>query len=164
MALELGRVDQVLAEGLLVADRLGRPVGTTGSGSSPRASAARWAPLALPETAHHRVGRDGGQVAHGAHAEVVQALRRGRAHAPQRLDRGGWRNASSSSGLDQTTPGPGSSPPRLARGLAAREASLATIFERPIPTEQSERELVPHPRRAGRGRSARAARAAAGPR
>ena len=66
-------------------DLLGR-FGLTGSGSSPRDSAARWAPLALPRRRTTVSSGQRRQVAHRLHAQVVQALRRRRAHAPQRLD------------------------------------------------------------------------------
>ena len=49
----------------------------------------------------------------------------------------GCKNASSSAARTTTTPGPGRVPRRLAVGLAALEANLATILERPTPTEQA---------------------------
>lgn len=57
---------------------------------------------------------------------------------PQSASTGrGWRKASSSAGQTTTTPRPARFPARVATGLAAREASLATSFDRPTPTEQS---------------------------
>jgi hypothetical protein len=43
-------------------------------------------PARLAQAARHRVERQRGQVAHRLHSEVTQALGRGRADAPERLD------------------------------------------------------------------------------
>ena len=110
--------------------------GVTGLGSSPRASADRCWPLALP-TRRSRA-RPGWRPGH------PRCARRARAAAsrwPAQLPTapppdGAWRNANSSAGSMRTTPGPGSSPERSNLGFAAREASLAIILERPIPTAQ----------------------------
>ena len=56
---------------------------TTGRGSSPRASAASWRPLATPTRPAQGVLGDGGQVPHRHHPEGVQAPGGGRAHPPQ---------------------------------------------------------------------------------
>ena len=86
VALELVRVDQVLAEGLLVADRLVRPVRVDRVGILAAGQGRQMGAAGLAEAAHQGVDRDAGQITDAAHAEVVQALRRRRTHAPERLD------------------------------------------------------------------------------
>ena len=116
-------------------DLLGR-FGLTGSGSSPRASAARWAPLALPS---RRTSVSSGRAARSPTVRTPRSCRRFAVAGPTPQSAStSWacRNSSSSAGSTRKTPGPGSSPARLARGFAAREASLAIILERPMPTAQ----------------------------
>ena len=79
------RVHQVLAEGLLVPDRLGRTVGRDRAGVLAPGQRGQMEPAGLAQPAHQCLGRNGGQLAHGAHAELVQAGGRGRTDAPQRL-------------------------------------------------------------------------------
>ncbi len=66
-------------------DLLGR-LGLTGIGVLAAGERRQMGAARLAEPPHQGVWREGGQVAHGAHAEVVQALGRGRADPPQRLD------------------------------------------------------------------------------
>ena len=77
-----------LGEGLLVADRL------DGGGRAPRPGrrcrwpgACRCGPAALPSERGQHLDRRGGQVADGRHPQPFEPLQRGRADAPQRLDR-----------------------------------------------------------------------------
>ena len=127
----------VLAEGLLMADRLGRSV---------RGSPGR----VLAPGQRGQVGA--ASLAHPAHQSRRPAGRPGRPPCARRARAAGspWPGPRPTAlrhrdragtplvfGVDQDHPGPGSKPVRLARGLAAREASLAIILERPMPTAQS---------------------------
>ncbi len=119
-------------------DLLGR-LGLTGSGSSPRASAERWAPLAFPS---RRTRVSSGSAARSPTVRTPRPRSRCAVAGPtphSACTSCACRKANSPSDDTRTTPGPGSSPARLARGLAAREASLAIIFERPMPTAQPSR-------------------------
>ena len=134
------------AEGLLVPDRLGGRFGRTGSGSSPRARADRWAPLALPRRRTTVSSGQRRQVADRAHAEFVEAAGRRRADAPQGLDIVGVEELELSLGVDEVHAGSGlQTLPGVARGLAAREASLAIILDRPTPTAHRRPSSVVHP-------------------
>ena len=86
VALQLGRVDQILAERLLVADRLGGPVRAHRFGVLTPGQCGQVHPAGLAQPAHQGVGRQVGQLPHRAHAQVVQSLGRGRSHAPEGLD------------------------------------------------------------------------------
>ena len=66
-------------------DLLGR-FGLTGIGVLAPGQRGQVGAAGLAQPAHHGVERQRGQVAHRAHAQVVQALRRGRSDAPERLD------------------------------------------------------------------------------
>ncbi len=138
VAFQLVAVDEILAEGLLVPDRLVGTVGVDrdrgphrgpaqrdGCRSPCPAGARRCRVAARPgRPPSARPGRAGAWPWPGRRPTV-----------PRRRGRGGRRSRLPV--RPGTRPGPGSSPALLARGLAAREASLAIILERPIPTAQS---------------------------
>ncbi len=86
MALELVGIDEVLAERLLVPDRLGGPVGTHRIGVLAPGQRSQMGAARLAQATHQRVEGQGGQIAHRPHAEIVQPLGRRRSHSPQCLD------------------------------------------------------------------------------
>ena len=131
-----------------MADRLAGPVRVDRVRIVAAGERGEMGPTRLAQPAHHGVDREGGEVADGAHTEVVQALRGRRADAPQRLDGVVVQELELDVGLDDVHAGARREPGPAARGLAAREASLAMSLARPMPTEQ--------PSRARRGPAAQA--------
>ena len=71
VALELGRIDQVLAESLLVPDRLVGAVRVDGIRVLAPGQRGQMGAAGPPETPGDGVGRQGGEVPHGADAQVV---------------------------------------------------------------------------------------------
>ena len=124
-------------------DLFGR-FGLTGSGSSPRARAARWAPLALPRRRTSVSSGQRGQVAHGAHAEAVQALRRGGPHAPERLDVVGVEELELGRRFDEDDAGPGLQTGPARPGLGGAGGELGDHLGAPDPHRAAEAELVAH--------------------
>ena len=161
----VGRVVEVVAEGLLVADRLGRPV------RHHRARVVR--PGQGGQMARRGPGRAGGprrrlgqrgQLADRPDARGRAAARRwpGRRPTAPPPAAGAGRPARRRAATTHHARAPGRLPSRSAVGLAARDASLATSLERPMPTEQSSDSSSRTRLADARGRWRRAARAAGG--
>ena len=123
-------------------DRLVGPVGVDGIGILAVGQSRQMSPAGFAETAHHRVERQCRQVPHRAHAQIMQACRRCGTDTPQCLDGVAVEEAELVGRLHEEHAGARLEPSSARPGLAAREASLAIILERPIPTAHSEMQFV----------------------
>ena len=145
VALELGRVDQVVRERLLVTDGLGlairaHRVGIRAAGQRRQVGAAR-----LAQAADHRVEGQFGQVAHRAHAEIVEPARRRRADAPQRLDVVAVQELELDRRIDEVDAGPRLQALTRRPGLGGPRGQLGDHFGTADADRTPEAELVAHP-------------------
>ena len=146
VALQHGGVDQVVAEGLLVADRLGRAVGRHRAGVLAPGQCGQVEPAGLAQAAHQRC-RAGGRPARPPCAHPESCRRSAVAGpTPHSASTGGRAGTPSRrSGSMRTTPGPGSMPGPGGARLGRPRGQLGDHLGATDPHGTVQGELGAHP-------------------